>query len=74
MMKSPMNLKHRKNIVRRAKRLIKDEEKDFELKHRDEQEAILDSYVERVCIELGWTLVHFYCEEGKVLEKLLKIS
>ncbi len=71
-MKGPMNLKHRKNIVRTAKNLIKSEIKDYDTKLIGEQESILDEYIEKVCNQLGWELIHFYNEEGKILEKLLK--
>jgi len=71
-MKGPMNLKHRKNIVRKAKKLIIIEVKDYSSKPVGEQESILDNYIEKICIELGWELVHFYNEEGKVLEKILR--
>ena len=71
-MKGPMNLKHRKNIVREAKRLINIEIKDYNLRPIGEQESILDNYIEKICVELGWTLSHFYFEDGRVLEKILK--
>jgi hypothetical protein len=70
-MKGPMNLKHRKNIVREAKRLIKNDIKDYDTKTSGEQEIILDQYIEKVCLDLGWDLSHFYCEEGKILNKIL---
>lgn len=66
-----MNLKHRKNIVREAKRLIKNDIKDYDTKTSGEQEIILDQYIEKVCLDLGWDLSHFYCEEGKILNKIL---
>ncbi len=71
-MRGPMNLKHRKNIVRRAKKLISLEIKDYDSKSTGEQETILDEYIEKICVELGWEFAHFYCEEGKVLEKILR--
>ena len=70
-MKSPMNLKHRKNIVRGAKKLISLEIKDYKSRPVGEQESILDKYIEKICVGLGWSLSNFYCEEGKVLEKIL---
>jgi hypothetical protein len=71
-MKGSMTLKHRKNIVREAKSRISKEIKDYDNKEVGEQETILDRYIENVCIEKGWSLSHFYCEEGKILDKLLK--
>lgn len=71
-MKGSMNLKHRKNIVREAKKLISLEVKDYNSKPIGEQESILDDYIEKVCVKLGWELIHFYTEEGNVLEKILK--
>jgi hypothetical protein len=67
-----MNLKHRKNIVREAKKLIRLDIEDYESRPIGEQESILDKYLEKVCVKLGWELTQFYCEEGKVLEKILK--
>jgi hypothetical protein len=71
-MKSPMTLKHRKNIVREAKKLISLEIKDYNSRPIGEQESILDEYLEKICVKLGWELIHFYNEEGKVLEKILR--
>jgi hypothetical protein len=71
-MKGPMNTKHRKNIVRESKRLIKTEVPDYNQKPLGEQETILDEYINRICIQKGWDFSHFYCEEGKVLDKILK--
>lgn len=71
-MKGPMTLKHRKNIVKEAKRLIKTEVKDYETLLVGQQEAILDEYIDKVSTEKGWSLQHFYFEDGKVLDKLLK--
>jgi hypothetical protein len=71
-MKGPMTIKHRKNIVREAKSHIIKEIKDYYDKEVGEQETILDKYIENICIEKGWSLVHFYCEEGKILDKILK--
>jgi len=70
-MKGPMTLKHRKNIAREAKRLIKKEVKDYETFLPGQKEAILDEYIDKVCIEKGWSLSHFYLEDGKILEKIL---
>jgi hypothetical protein len=70
-MKGPMNLNHRKNIVRKAKRQIKNDIKDYDIKPSGEQEVILDQYIEKICIESGWNLSHFYFEECKILDKIL---
>ncbi len=70
-MKGPMTLKHRKNIVREAKRLIKKEVKNYETLLSGQKESILDEYIDKVCIEKGWSLSHFYLEDGKILEKIL---
>jgi hypothetical protein len=66
-----MTLKHRKNIVREAKRLIKKEVKNYETLLSGQKESILDEYIDKVCIEKGWSLSHFYLEDGKILEKIL---
>jgi hypothetical protein len=71
-MKGAMTLKHRKNIVREVKSRISKEIKDYNDKEVGQQESILDEYIEKVCVEKGWELVHFYCEEGKILDKILK--
>jgi len=64
-------LKHRKNIVRQAKQLIKINVKNYNSLPVGESEVILDKYISQVCTEQGWTFSHFYCEEGKILEKIL---
>lgn len=71
MEKGPMNTKHRKNIVREAKRLIGIDIKDYFERQLGEREVILDSYIEKVCNERGWSFSHFYAEDGKLLEKIL---
>lgn len=70
-MKGPMTLKHRKNIVREAKRLIKEEVKNYETLLSGQKETILDEYIDKVCIEKGCSLSHFYAEDGKILNKIL---
>jgi hypothetical protein len=71
-MKGKMNLKHRKNIVREAKRMIDQEIKEYGSKPIGQQESILDEYIEKVCVNQGWSMSHFYCEDGRVLNKILK--
>jgi hypothetical protein len=71
-MKGSMTLKHRKNIVRESKSRISKEIKDYNDKEVGERETILDEYIEKICIEKGWELSHFYFEEGNILNKLLK--
>jgi hypothetical protein len=73
-MKGPMNLKHRKNIVREARKLIKLEIDGFEELPVGKRESIQDEYIERVCKSKGWDLAHFYCEEGNILDKILNIQ
>lgn len=70
-MKGPMTLKHRKNIVREAKNLIKTQVKDYESRPIGEREVILDEFIEQVSIEKGWSLAHFYFEDGKILNRIL---
>ena len=70
-MKGPMTLKHRKNIVRVAKQLIKKEVKNYETFLSGHKETILDEYIDKVCVEKDWSLSHFYDEDGKLLEKIL---
>jgi hypothetical protein len=69
---SLLNTKQRKSIVREAKRMIREKEKDFENLQSGEKEAILDRYVEIVCKTKGWELSDFYFEESKKLEKILQ--
>jgi hypothetical protein len=69
--KGKMNTKHRKNIVREAKKLIKLEVPNYNQKPIGERESILDRYINQICIKRGWDFAHFYCEEGKVLDKIL---
>jgi hypothetical protein len=66
-----MTLKHRKNIVRQAKQLIKINVKNYDSLPEGKKEVILDKYIGQVCTEQGWTFSHFYCENGKILEKIL---
>lgn len=66
-----MTLKHRKNIVREAKNRIEVQVKDYTSRPTGEREAILDGFIEQVSAERGWDLAHFYCEEGKILNKIL---
>lgn len=70
-MKGPITLKHRKNIVREAKHLIMAEVKDYESLPGGQKESILDEYIDKLCVEKGWSLSHFYAEDGKVLNKIL---
>jgi hypothetical protein len=70
-MRGPMTLKHRKNIVREAKRLIKEEVKNYETLLSGQKESILDDYIDKICVEKGWSLSHFYLEDGKILNKIL---
>lgn len=70
-MKVPMTLTHRKNIVREAKHLINAEVKDYESLPGGQKESILDEYIDKLCVEKGWSLSHFYAEDGKVLNKIL---
>lgn len=66
-----MTTKHRKNIVREAKRNIANEIKDYSSKSIGEQERIFDVYIEKACIARGYTLSNFYFEEGKKLDIIL---
>jgi hypothetical protein len=68
-----LNTKKRKNIVREAKSIIKLEVDGFDDLPVGERESILDRYIEKVCEEKGTTLIHFYFEEGKKLEKILGV-
>lgn len=66
-----MTLKHRKNIVREAKNRIEVQVKNYTDKSVGEREAILDEFIEQVSVEKGWSLAHFYFEDGKILNKIL---
>ena len=72
-MKGSITLKHRKNIVREAKQLIKKEVKDYETFSSGQKEVILDEYIDKICTEKGWSLPHFYFEDIKILEKILNV-
>ena len=67
-----MLLSHRKNIVRRANRLIENEIKNFKELPSGKRESIQDKYIKRVCEEKDWTIRDFYNEDGYELEKLLR--
>jgi hypothetical protein len=68
-----LNTKQRKNIVREAKGLIKQEVKSFDSLPSGKRESILDSYIRLVCEKKGIDFIHFYTEEGKKLEKILGV-
>jgi hypothetical protein len=56
-----MTNKHRKNIVREAKRDPR----------WTSNEGVQDTIIEEKCKERGFELCHFYCADGKMLNKLL---
>lgn len=66
-----MSDKHRVNIAREAKRLIKKEIKNFYELEVGEQERLMDDYVTRVCEAKGHTLAEFYFADGNFLRKIL---
>lgn len=66
-----MTTKHRKNIVREAKKRIKIEVSNFESLLVGEREVLLDEYIRKICEEKGFDFIHFYCEEGNILEKII---
>lgn len=59
-----MTDKHRKNIVRAAKR---------NPKWWNSNETTQDMIIEEECKKRGFELCHFYCADGKMLNKLLGI-
>ncbi len=63
--------KHRKNILRKVKVLIKQHEKDHGMLLDGLKEGVQDAYIKKVCEEMGLEFSHFYAEEGKKLQKLL---
>ncbi|MFM2393100.1 MAG: hypothetical protein RLZZ546_1082 [Bacteroidota bacterium] len=65
-----MSKKQRKNIFRAAKKLIKSDVKDFDSLPQGKQESVQDTYIEKVCIENGWTLSDFYFTDSKELLNL----
>ena len=68
-----MNNKHRVNIAREAKRLIKKEIPNFYDLAVGEQESLLDEYIGKVCEAKGHTLTEFYFADGNFLNKILSI-
>ena len=66
-----MSNQQRKNIVREAKKRIKEEVKDYDNKPVGLREGILDEYIEIVCKEKGYTFHNFYGTDGKTLSKIL---
>lgn len=66
-----LSTKQRNNIVRSAKKLIKEEVLDYDNLPEGTKEGIQDKYIEKLCKERGYELCHFYAEEGKKLEKIL---
>ena len=70
-MKMILTDKHRKNIIRKTKKLIKTNVPDYYKLPEGEKEQIQDKYIEQCCIELGVTLANFYHQEGKILDNIL---
>jgi hypothetical protein len=66
-----LNNKHRDNIIRKARKLIKNEIINYNDLPVGQQESILDEYIEKVCISKGATLADFYFLDGQTLNKLL---
>ena len=66
-----MNNKHRVNIVREAKKLIKQERPDYDNLPSGIRETILDEYISKVCESKGHTLSEFYFVDGQILNKIL---
>ena len=66
-----MRKSHRKSILRKARKLIKQDIKKFDDLLGGEKETIEDKYIEKVCKERGWELSHFYAISGEELDKLL---
>ncbi len=66
-----MNNKHRINIIREAKKLIKQERLDYDNLPSGIRETILDEYISKVCESKGYTLGEFYFADGQILNKIL---
>lgn len=66
-----MNNKHRVNIVREAKRMIKAEHPNYNELPTGRYEALVDEYISKVCESKGHTLAEFYFADGKTLNKIL---
>ncbi len=65
--KKYMNKKERKDIFRAAKKLISSEVKDIDKLKQGAKESIQNNYIEKVCIENGFTLSDFYATNSKEL-------
>jgi hypothetical protein len=66
-----MNNKHRVNIVREAKRILKAEHPDYSELPSGSYETLMDEYIGKVCESKGHTLSEFYFADGKNLNKIL---
>ena len=66
-----MNNKHRVNIVREARKLIKQERPDYDNLPSGRRETILDEYISKVCESKGHTLSEFYFADGQTLNKII---
>jgi hypothetical protein len=66
-----INNKHRVNIVREARKLIKQERPDYDSLPSGKRETILDEYLSKVCESKGHTLSEFYFADGQTLNKIL---
>jgi hypothetical protein len=66
-----LTTKHRKNIVREAKKRIKIDVVNFEFLPIQQRETILYEYITKICEEKGIEFSHFTLEESKILEKII---
>lgn len=62
-----MNKKERKDIFRAAMKLINAEVERFDKLPQGKKETVQDTYIEKVCIEHGFTLAQFYATNSKEL-------
>lgn len=69
--KGVMSKKHRKNIMRKVNRLIKNEVENFDNLSQANKMGTQDKYIDKVCKEHGWTLHDFYHTDTKELNSLL---
>lgn len=65
---------HRKNIVRKANKMMKEKEKDFDELAPGKKESLQDDYIKKVCKEMGYDYKNFYSTDGKKLNKLLGLN
>ena len=69
--KFKMSDTHRKSIIRKAKSLIKAQEKNYDESSESNKIKIQNKYIKIACKDMGYDFSNFYSTDSKTLDKLL---